>query len=45
MNAEDNQSVAEVRAKYFSDNGYAEDGGYAARWVPLKFGPIRRYDN
>jgi len=41
MNAEDNQSVAEVRAKYFSDNGFAEDGGYGARWVPLKFGPIK----
>ena len=29
-----------ARAAYFSDNGFPPDGGYSARWVKLKFGPI-----
>lgn len=32
-------SVLEARAQYFAENGFG-DGGYTARWVKLKAGPI-----
>ena len=36
-------SVREARARYFENNGFAADGGYSARWVPLKFGIFKLY--
>jgi hypothetical protein len=30
-------------ADYFAANGFPADGGYAATWVPLDFGPLRVY--
>lgn len=30
-------------ADYFTANGFPADGGYAATWVPLDFGPLRLY--
>ena len=34
-------SVRAARARYFADNGFGDDGGYAAKWVTLiKLGPI-----
>jgi hypothetical protein len=32
-------SVGEARTQYFAENGFG-DGGYTARWVKLKAGPI-----
>ena len=32
--------LAEARARFFSDNGYGDDGGYSERWVKLKLGPL-----
>ncbi len=36
-------SVREARARYFESNGFASDGGYSARWVPLKLGFLTFY--
>ncbi len=33
-------SLRDVRARYFQDNGFGEDGGYSKGWVPVKLGPI-----
>ncbi len=33
-------SVRTARARYFTDNGFPPDGGYTARWVKLKLGPL-----
>jgi len=32
--------LREVRARYFRDNGFDEDGGYAKKWVAVQLGPI-----
>jgi hypothetical protein len=37
----DTPSAREGRARYFAENGFGEDGGYDARWVSLKAGPLR----
>src|SRR5262245_55376361 len=29
-----------ARARYFAENGFGDDGGYASDWVDLKLGPI-----
>lgn len=29
-----------VRDQYFQDNGFGADGGYSAKWVDFKLGPI-----
>lgn len=34
-------SVAEAQARFFGANGMPADGGYAARWWPVKLGPLR----
>lgn len=33
-------SLADGRDEYFRENGFGADGGYPARWVDLKIGPI-----
>jgi hypothetical protein len=33
-------TLKEARARYFRENGFAEDGGDAARWVRIKLGPV-----
>jgi hypothetical protein len=33
-------SLRDVRARYFRDNAFGEDGGYSKAWVPVKLGPI-----
>ena len=33
-------TVQQARAKYFSENGFGEDGGYNLKWIDLKFGPF-----
>jgi hypothetical protein len=32
-------TLREARARYFETNGFGVDGGYAAKWVPVKVGP------
>ena len=37
----DSQSaLRDARKTYFDDNGFGTDGGYSAKWVTVKFGPI-----
>jgi hypothetical protein len=33
-------TLHEARARYFRENGFAEDGGYADAWVRVKLGPV-----
>jgi hypothetical protein len=33
-------TLGEARARYFRENGLAEDGGAASPWVRLKLGPV-----
>jgi hypothetical protein len=33
-------TLRQARARYFQENHFGEDGGYSARWVKLKLGPI-----
>jgi hypothetical protein len=33
-------TLAAARAQYFRENGFGEDGGYAAAWVDFMLGPI-----
>lgn len=33
-------SMREARARYFADNGFGDDGGYAAAWVDFSLGPV-----
>jgi len=37
---DDALTMREARARYFRDNGFGEDGGYAAAWVKLQMGPL-----
>ena len=32
--------LREVRARYFRDNAFGEDGGYAKKWVSVQLGPL-----
>jgi len=32
--------VREARARYFRDNGFGDDGGYAKKWVEIALGPV-----
>lgn len=32
-------TLREARARYFAANDFGEDGGYTAKWVPVKVGP------
>jgi hypothetical protein len=36
----DELPIPVARARYFVDNGFGEDGGYQAKFVDLKLGPI-----
>ena len=38
---DDALTLREARVQYFAANGLGADGGYAARWVKLRAGPIR----
>ena len=33
-------TLAQARAEYFRFNGFGDDGGYSAKWVDFKLGPI-----
>lgn len=33
-------SVLEARTRYFEENDFGEDGGYAAEWVKIELGPL-----
>ena len=33
-------SLGEARARYFEENGFGADGGYAKRWVKLELGRV-----
>ncbi len=32
--------MLEARARYFAENGFGDDGGYGAKWVDFKLGPL-----
>jgi len=36
----DNAKLGPVRAQYFRDHGLGPDGGYSARWVKFRIGPL-----
>jgi hypothetical protein len=33
-------TLREARARYFRENGFGDDGGYAKRWVHVQLGPV-----
>src|SRR4051812_7713716 len=33
-------TLLEARTRYFEDNHFGKDGGYGAKWVDFKLGPI-----
>jgi len=33
-------SLRDARARYFRDNAFGDDGGYAKKWVQLQLGPL-----
>ena len=33
-------SLRDARARYFRDNAFGDDGGYAKQWVKLQLGPV-----
>ena len=37
---DDALSMREARSRYFRDNGFGEDGGYAKTWVTVRLGPL-----
>jgi len=37
---EDALRVRDARARYFRDNAFGDDGGYAKRWVRIALGPV-----
>ena len=37
---DDSLSMREARSRYFLDNGFGEDGGYAKAWVSVRLGPL-----
>ncbi len=38
---DDALTLREARSRYFKENGFGADGGYASKWVKLQAGPIR----
>lgn len=34
------QTLREARGRYFEENGFGPDGGYAKKWVKLELGPV-----
>lgn len=37
---DEQQTVAQTRQQYFADNQFGADGGYNARWIQMKLGPL-----
>lgn len=37
---DDRLPLREARARYFRDNAFGDDGGYAKKWVQLQLGPL-----
>lgn len=37
---DDGLPLREARARYFRDNAFGDDGGYAKKWVQLQLGPL-----
>ncbi len=37
---DDALSLRDARSRYFRDNAFGDDGGYAKKWVKLKLGPL-----
>jgi hypothetical protein len=37
---DDALTLREARARYFRDNAFGDDGGYAKRWVRVQLGPV-----
>jgi hypothetical protein len=33
-------TMRDARAAYFTENGFGDDGGYGAKWVDFKLGPL-----
>lgn len=40
MGYDPSMTMRAARARYFTDNHFGDDGGYAAEWVDFKLGPI-----
>ncbi|MGH7897836.1 MAG: hypothetical protein ACREQQ_07780 [Candidatus Binatia bacterium] len=40
MKYSDSERLGDARRRYFVDNGFPEDGGYAATWVKIPLGPV-----
>ena len=38
--SDDALTLREARARYFRDNAFGDDGGYAKKWVKLQLGPL-----
>jgi len=37
---DDSLTLRDARGRYFRDNAFGDDGGYAKKWVTLKLGPL-----
>ena len=37
---DESQTLRDARARYFQDNAFGDDGGYAAKWAKLQLGPV-----
>jgi hypothetical protein len=37
---DDALSLRDARGRYFADNAFGDDGGYAKKWVKLQLGPL-----
>lgn len=37
---DESETLRAARARYFADNAFGDDGGYAAKWAKLQLGPI-----
>lgn len=40
MTYDDALSLRDARGRYFADNAFGDDGGYAKKWVKLQLGPL-----
>lgn len=40
MSYDDTLSLRDARGRYFADNAFGDDGGYAKKWVKLQLGPL-----
>jgi hypothetical protein len=40
MTYDDTLSLRDARGRYFADNAFGDDGGYAKKWVKLQLGPL-----